>query len=93
MPGDAHGRRVVYHGRVQGVGFRLTAHGIALRYPVRGWVRNLSDGTVELVVIGSPASIRRCLDEVAAAMQGHITDVNEADWTGDVTPSGFEIRY
>ena len=43
-------RRLVYHGRVQGVGFRYTARSIARRHPVSGWVRNLPAGTVELLV-------------------------------------------
>ena len=33
-------RAVVFHGRVQGVGFRWTTQTVAERFPVRGWVRN-----------------------------------------------------
>ncbi|WP_437204941.1 acylphosphatase [Planctomicrobium sp. SH664] len=43
-------RRVIYRGRVQGVGFRATTSRLARRLGVAGQVRNLPDGTVELLV-------------------------------------------
>ena len=42
-------KRVLYSGRVQGVGFRYTAHGLAQGYDVAGYVRNLPGGEVVLV--------------------------------------------
>jgi acylphosphatase len=44
---DAIARRVVVHGRVQGVFFRDATRREAERQGVAGWVRNCSDGTVE----------------------------------------------
>jgi len=46
------GRRVIVHGRVQGVGFRLAVAGAARTRSVSGWVRNRPDGTVEAVFEG-----------------------------------------
>jgi Acylphosphatase len=43
-------RRIVFSGRVQGVGFRATARAVASRFEVTGWVRNADDGTVEMEV-------------------------------------------
>ena len=54
MPADQECRRIIFHGRVQGVGFRYTTHRIARGFPVTGFVRNLTDGTVELVACGTP---------------------------------------
>lgn len=51
--------RLVVHGAVQGVGFRFAAGEAASACPVTGWVRNLSDGTVEIVAQGSPDAIAR----------------------------------
>ena len=51
--------RLVVHGAVQGVGFRFAASEAACACPVTGWVRNLSDGTVEIVAQGSPDAIAR----------------------------------
>ena len=46
-------RRVVVHGRVQGVFFRETVRRHAVSAGVAGWVRNSSDGTVEAVFEGA----------------------------------------
>jgi acylphosphatase len=45
-------RRVVIHGRVQGVFFRHSTRERALARGVSGWVRNLPDGAVEAVLEG-----------------------------------------
>jgi acylphosphatase len=45
-------RRVVVHGKVQGVGFRAWTQYKAGRRDLDGWVRNLRDGTVEAVFAG-----------------------------------------
>ena len=45
-------QHLIVSGRVQGVGFRYFAQATALEYGITGWVRNLSDGTVELHVEG-----------------------------------------
>ena len=47
-------RRVLFSGRVQGVGFRYTTEAVASRFQVTGWVRNVRDGRVELVAEGLP---------------------------------------
>lgn len=49
--------RLVIHGRVQGVFFRDSMRGEALRLGIAGWVRNCSDGTVEALVQGAPAAV------------------------------------
>ncbi|WP_163526169.1 acylphosphatase [Halobacillus ihumii] len=46
-------KQMVVHGRVQGVGFRATTEQIASQYSLTGWVKNNSDGTVEIVAEGS----------------------------------------
>ncbi len=69
-------REVRYAGRVQGVGFRYTTRGIAARLPVTGLVRNLSDGTVELVVEGSPQDLDRLLAAIAGELGRYIEHVD-----------------
>lgn len=85
--------RCTYHGRVQGVGFRATTASIAARYPIKGYVRNQPDGTVEILVAGSPKDIETFRDELHRRMAGAITRIEEvpADLPPDCT--GFQIRY
>lgn len=45
--------RVIVSGRVQGVYYRGTCRAVARELGVKGWVRNCSDGTVEVVAEGS----------------------------------------
>lgn len=52
-------RRVVVHGRVQGVFFRDTARREAAGRGVSGWVRNTPEGTVEAVFEGEPEAVER----------------------------------
>lgn len=54
----------VISGRVQSVGFRFVTTCIARRYAVTGWVRNCSDGSVELEVQGDLREVEGFLAEV-----------------------------
>lgn len=49
------------HGRVQGVAFREYARREAARLGLSGWVRNIPDGTVELVFEGAPSKVHMLL--------------------------------
>jgi acylphosphatase len=50
-------RRYLVRGRVQGVGFRDFVQRAAIETGVTGYVRNLNDGRVEAVAVGSPAQL------------------------------------
>jgi acylphosphatase len=50
-------RRVVVHGRVQGVGFRYSLARAAETRGVAGWARNRGDGTLEAVFEGEPEAV------------------------------------
>ena len=52
-------RRLVISGRVQGVGFREATVDAARAAGVAGWVRNRTDGTVEVLVQGSSDAVDR----------------------------------
>jgi len=60
-------RRVVVHGRVQGVGYRAWTEYTALERGVQGWVRNRRDGSVEALLVGPPDVIAAM---VAACREG-----------------------
>ncbi len=87
-------RRILFSGRVQGVGFRFRTQEIARRYPeIAGFVRNLPDGRVELVIEGPAASLKAMVDDVSTAMSGYIEHVDVSQYGGTEAFSGFEIRY
>jgi acylphosphatase len=85
-------KRVLYSGRVQGVGFRYTAQSLAAGFPVAGHVRNLRGGEVELVAEGEDSVVDAFLAAVAQRMAGYISNTT----VQDVAPTGqrgFQIRH
>jgi acylphosphatase len=68
------GKRVLYTGQVQGVGFRYTTRHVAANFAVAGYVRNLPDGRVELVAEGEPEEVEHFLDAVGQKMAGYIEE-------------------
>ena len=86
-------RRIVnYRGRVQGVGFRWQAARALESVAVTGYVMNLSDGTVELLIEGAPDSIRQAIDRIGAELRDYIREQSEsvAEATGEF--GSFGIR-
>ena len=65
-------RTCCFWGRVQGVGFRYTVKNIALPYNVHGYVRNLPDGRVELVMEGAEDEMDQIVAAVSQRMNGFI---------------------
>ena len=48
---------LVVHGIVQGVGYRNLVREVAARHGIAGSVRNVSDGSVEIVAVGTSESL------------------------------------
>ncbi len=57
-------KRIVFHGWVQGVGFRYRARHAAEQLGATGWVRNEYDGSVTMEIQGTEEQI----DEVILAI-------------------------
>ena len=85
-------RRVVVHGRVQGVFFRDSVRRLAERNSVAGWVRNTPEGTVEAVLEGEREAVERlvtfCHDGPRGARVTTV-DVHEEEPEALV---GFRVR-
>jgi acylphosphatase len=57
-------KRVIFSGRVQGVGFRYTTKQLALGFDLVGSIRNQKDGTVELKVMGEENEVNDFITEI-----------------------------
>jgi acylphosphatase len=85
--------RAIFLGNVQGVGFRYTAQDEAVKFDVKGWVKNRSDGGVEMVAEGAKDILQQFLVSLTSAMSYHIRDT-EVSWEPATEEfSRFEIRY
>ena len=83
---------VYYRGLVQGVGFRYAAERTAFSLGLKGWVKNLDDGRVEVVCEGDENSIRAFLAKMADSFGTYIRDI-DIEWL-DASDrfDGFDIR-
>ncbi len=86
-------KHAYYSGRVQGVGFRYTAARVAGNYQVNGYVRNMMDGQVEIVVEGEENDVQSFLGAVAGEMSGYIRDTRIIDEADAGKFRGFDIRF
>ena len=85
---------VCFSGMVQGVGFRFTVKRIANRYEVTGFVKNLSNGDVEVVTEGDREVVEDFIDAVCnSSLRSYIRNA-ERGWepaTGEYRE--FEIKF
>jgi acylphosphatase len=86
-------RRFLISGRVQGVGFRFFVETRAAVEGVHGWVRNLADGRVEVMIEGD----RESVDRIEAALNrgpagAHVDDVVAEEMVPSGRATGFSIR-
>ncbi len=86
-------KHVIYRGRVQGVGFRATTHAIASGFDVLGYVRNLPNGSVELLAEGSPGELHAFLDAIHERLGGYIDDAELTEVASGEALQSFRIRY
>ena len=86
-------REVHYSGSVQGVGFRYTARSLAARLQVTGFVRNLFDGRVQLVVEGTSAEIGLLLKQIQTEMGRYISTADEQTRPATGRFKRFEVRF
>ena len=85
-------KHIIFTGRVQGVGFRFTAYNLANRHQLTGFVRNLSDGTVEMVVQGPPDDIEDCIKDITDSFGGRI-DKKIQEVTINPSYKDFKITF
>ncbi|MEM0020711.1 MAG: acylphosphatase [Fervidicoccaceae archaeon] len=79
MPGKARVHIRVY-GRVQGVFFRAFVKSHADRLGITGWVKNVEDGSVEIVAEGEEDKLKELIGEVRRGPPLAFVEKIEVDW-------------
>lgn len=85
---------IFYSGHVQGIGFRYTAQDIAMSLGLKGWVKNLEDGRVEVVAEGKEGDIKEFLGRIAKEQLGRYiknAELSREKPTGEF--DSFEIVF
>jgi len=84
--------RVLYSGRVQGVGFRYAVKSVANGFELTGAVRNLPDGRVELLAEGDDDELSAFVQAIRESGMEHFIQNEAVSW-GEAKNEfrGFEI--
>ena len=86
--------QVSFEGSVQGVGFRYTVQHIARGYNVTGYVRNLFDGRVELVVEGDEGDLEQFLQAISTGyLKSYIYHYNQTWEKATGAFKNFTIKF
>ncbi len=90
---DDIAKHIIFSGRVQGVGFRYMAQRSATRHGLAGFVRNMPDETVEMLVQGHPDDVRDCLRDIGETFGGYLEKTNIDDVRINDIYDSFIITY
>ena len=86
-------KHIIFTGRVQGVGFRFTAHRIAMLHQLKGYVRNSPDGTVEMLAQGYTEDIDDCIKNIQESFDGYIRETRIEELPPDPRYKDFKITF
>lgn len=85
---------IIVEGHVQGVGFRFFTYKKALQLALTGYVRNLPNGQVEIVAIGTPSQLDELMEwlKQGGPRSAHIKHLQVGDYNPIETFKTFSIR-
>jgi acylphosphatase len=86
-------KHIIFTGQVQGVGFRFTAFNMANRHQLTGFVRNLPDGTVEMLIQGSSQAIDDCIRDIKGYFSGYIREIKIKEIPSNPQYKDFKITF
>jgi acylphosphatase len=85
---------IVVHGRVQGVGYRFFVISLAKRFSIKGWVKNMPDGTVKVVAEANKNDLEIFVDELKKGpSSAYIEKVNIIKSDALENFKNFEVRF
>jgi acylphosphatase len=85
---------IIVSGKVQGVGYRYFSQMKAVQYGVTGWAKSLSDGSVEIVAIGTTDQLEPFIEDLRVGNPFSTIDdikITESEKTEDF--HSFTIKY
>jgi len=87
-------KRYILEGRVQGVGLPYSIRQIAMGFDVIGWVKNLMDGSVELVLEGEAQEVTEFIVELTeeSPLSHHIKEIRHSTISSLENVRGFTIH-
>jgi len=86
-------KSIIFTGRVQGVGFRFTARRAASRRQLTGFVRNVPDGTVEMLAQGRSEDVDDCIQDLKEYFAGYLKETRIEEIPPDTRYIDFKITF
>ena len=86
--------KITVHGVVQGVGYRALVMEAAIQLKIKGYAKNMPDGSVEIIAIGEKGKIIKFIEliNVDTAYGPQVHKIDSAPAEENVSYSSFEIR-
>jgi acylphosphatase len=85
--------RISVRGLVQGVFFRAETRRMAVSLGLKGWVRNMPDGTVQAVFEGERAVVEKAVEWCRHGPAGARVEDLGVSWEDARGEAGFEVLY
>ncbi len=86
-------KHIIFIGRVQGVGFRFTARRAASRRQLTGYVRNMPNGSVEMLAQGRPEDVDDCIQDIKEYFAGYLKETKIEEIPPDPRYTDFKITF
>lgn len=87
-------RAIKVHGKVQGVGYRFYATRVARRLGLKGWIRNLRDGTVDAIVEGESDAIDEWIEEIREGPRyAEVTKIEQESKSYQGKFGEFDVKF
>ncbi|WP_338471771.1 acylphosphatase [Niallia sp. XMNu-256] len=85
---------IIVSGKVQGVGYRYFSQMKAVQYGVTGWAKNLPDGSVEILAIGTNDQLEPFIEDLRIGNPfSKIEEMNITEGEKSEDFHSFTIKY
>ena len=86
--------KIIVQGRVQGVGYRWFSMQIAQQLGIKGYVKNLFNGDVEIFAQGDDASVQQFINQLRKGPSfSNVTNLNIYDADFDYSLNQFKVIH